>query len=52
MDVIAEGIEKIEELYRLKEKNCYKVQGYLYSKPVNINEMEIYLQNFDENIIL
>lgn len=32
--VIAEGVEKSEQEAFLKEANCDKAQGYLYSKPV------------------
>lgn len=32
-DVIAEGVETMEELLFLQEHNCHQVQGYLYAKP-------------------
>jgi EAL domain-containing protein (putative c-di-GMP-specific phosphodiesterase class I)/FixJ family two-component response regulator len=35
---IAEGIEKSEQLQILKEKNCDRIQGYLFSKPVPAEE--------------
>lgn len=34
LDVIAEGVEKVEQESFLKEVCCNKAQGYLYSKPV------------------
>jgi len=34
LNVIAEGVENIEQEKFLKESDCDKVQGYLYSKPV------------------
>jgi len=34
MDVIAEGVETMEQLKVLQNYNCNTVQGYLYSKPV------------------
>ena len=34
MDVVAEGVETIEQLEILKEFNCNTIQGYLFSKPV------------------
>jgi diguanylate cyclase (GGDEF)-like protein len=49
MDVTAEGIECTEELELLKEKNCNNVQGYLYSKPLPINELETFLNGFTQN---
>jgi diguanylate cyclase (GGDEF)-like protein len=35
MDVVAEGVEKLEQLIQLKMLKCEKVQGYFYSKPVD-----------------
>ena len=34
MDVVAEGVETVEQLEILKEYNCNNIQGYLFSKPV------------------
>lgn len=34
--VVAEGVESVEELSILKKYNCEYVQGYLYSKPLNV----------------
>ncbi|HKL98340.1 MAG TPA: EAL domain-containing protein [Mobilitalea sp.] len=38
-NVIAEGIESIEELDYLKENECDVGQGYYFSKPVSIEEL-------------
>ena len=35
MQVVAEGVETVEELGRLEEFDCEMVQGYLLSKPMN-----------------
>jgi EAL domain-containing protein (putative c-di-GMP-specific phosphodiesterase class I) len=35
LDVIAEGIETVEDLQTLQAMGCEKIQGYLFSKPVN-----------------
>lgn len=51
MDVIAEGIENKKELHILKEINCNRGQGYIYSKPLPINEIEIFLNKFTKNAI-
>ncbi len=32
--VVAEGVEKIEQLEILKELDCDKIQGYIFSKPL------------------
>ena len=40
IDLTAEGVETQEELSFLKENMCRMVQGYLFSKPVGIHEIE------------
>ncbi|MFD3158406.1 EAL domain-containing protein [Haloimpatiens sp. FM7330] len=40
LDVVAEGVETEEQLKILQEKNCDKVQGYFFSKPLYIEEAE------------
>lgn len=40
MDVIAEGIETKEQLDILLENDCQKVQGYYFSKPLPVAELE------------
>ncbi|WP_078547458.1 sensor domain-containing protein [Litchfieldia alkalitelluris] len=39
LDVIAEGVEQIEQLQLLKEKQCNKAQGYYFSKPIPEEEV-------------
>jgi len=34
LEVVAEGVEKAEELAILKERGCDRMQGYYFSKPV------------------
>lgn len=38
MDIIAEGVETMEQLQVLQDYNCNTVQGYLYSKPLPANQ--------------
>ncbi len=38
LDVVAEGVEQLEELEILKQYNCEFVQGYLFSKPLNAGD--------------
>jgi diguanylate cyclase (GGDEF)-like protein/hemerythrin-like metal-binding protein/PAS domain S-box-containing protein len=40
MNVIAEGVETAEQLAFLKQHGCMVYQGYLFSKPVPIEEFE------------
>ncbi len=43
--VIAEGVESSDQEIFLKEANCDKAQGYLYSKPVPKEKAILFLQN-------
>lgn len=36
---IAEGVENNEQLRFLKEINCNKIQGYIYSKPLPLSQL-------------
>lgn len=40
LDVIAEGVETEEQKQCLEEMGCYKIQGYLYSKPMSASDIE------------
>jgi diguanylate cyclase (GGDEF)-like protein len=46
-DIIAEGVENLEHLYVLYTQNCFKYQGYLFSKPITISEFETLLTGKD-----
>jgi len=41
--VIAEGVETIEQKEFLLQNNCSSIQGYLYSKPIPADKMELFL---------
>jgi EAL domain-containing protein (putative c-di-GMP-specific phosphodiesterase class I) len=45
LDVVAEGVEKEEQLSFLKSKACDKVQGFLFSKPVPAGEIDEILKS-------
>ncbi|MHB8453709.1 MAG: sensor domain-containing protein [Acidiferrobacterales bacterium] len=40
IDVVAEGVETMEQLAFLRSNGCRVVQGYLFSKPLPANEIE------------
>jgi diguanylate cyclase (GGDEF)-like protein/PAS domain S-box-containing protein len=42
--VLAEGVENLEQLAFLREKSCDSYQGYLKSKPLPAQELELLLQ--------
>lgn len=49
--VIAEGVESCDQEEFLKEANCDKAQGFLYSKPVPKDMAVQFLKNKDELIL-
>ena len=51
MDVVGEGVEKIEEAHCLAQVNCDYLQGYLFSKPIPPEQVELLLgQDFREKL--
>ncbi len=44
LQVVAEGVETRKQLDYLREGGCDKVQGYIFSKPANAEEMEQFLR--------
>ncbi len=48
MDVIAEGVEKIEQLNQLKKFGCGYAQGYFFSPPVDSRNAEQLIRNDPE----
>ena len=47
MSVIAEGVETLEQRDFLAESGCHVYQGYLYSRPVPLHELELFLQKLN-----
>ncbi len=44
LDIVAEGVETLEQLNFLRNQNCDAYQGYYFSKPLAIEELkELYL---------
>ncbi|WP_052144759.1 sensor domain-containing protein [Halalkalibacter okhensis] len=44
IEVVAEGVETLEQLTLLREKGCDQIQGYLFSKPVPATEFKTLLE--------
>jgi len=45
IDIVAEGVEKEEEIKILHQLGCDIIQGYYYSKPIKKEELVEFLKN-------
>ncbi len=45
LDVLAEGVENVEQLDFLRAQNCFEIQGYYFSKPMAVDQIEKKLQS-------
>lgn len=45
MDIVAEGVETVEQLRQLGEFGCDRAQGYLFSRPLSCFQIEQMLGN-------
>ena len=51
LEIIAEGVEEINKFEILKDKSCDYIQGYLFSKPLEVKEIkDIYNKDFLKDI--
>ena len=48
--VVAEGVENADQFEFLKERSCYAVQGYYFSKPMPALEFERFLRDYKKGI--
>ena len=49
LNVVAEGIEEVEQLAYLTESHCKMVQGYLFSKPIRPKLLQENYQEIQQN---
>ncbi len=47
LNVVAEGVETIDHLNYLHKLKCEEVQGYLFSRPIPIKELNIWLKSLE-----
>lgn len=45
LKVLAEGVETEEQLLVVVKCNCDEMQGFLYSKPLNVNDLLVFLES-------
>ncbi|MEA3404377.1 MAG: EAL domain-containing protein [Pseudomonadota bacterium] len=45
LETVAEGIETVEQLQFLTELGCNQAQGYLFSRPLPLDEMVVWLES-------
>jgi diguanylate cyclase (GGDEF)-like protein/PAS domain S-box-containing protein len=43
--VLAEGVETKEQLLFMREQNCHTIQGFYFSKPLAVSEVDHHLKN-------
>ena len=43
LTIIAEGVETPEQLGFLRERECHKVQGFLFARPMPLEQVAVYL---------
>ena len=49
MKTLAEGVESLEQVNELRNFSCDIFQGYYFSKPLSINDLEIYITKGNYN---
>jgi EAL domain-containing protein (putative c-di-GMP-specific phosphodiesterase class I) len=46
IETLAEGIEQAQELSLLREESCDTGQGFLFARPLDMEECETFLENW------
>ena len=47
-EIIAEGVDRMQHLDILSMQKCYKYQGFLFSKPLRIEDLEAFIHYEDK----
>ncbi|WP_129125012.1 putative bifunctional diguanylate cyclase/phosphodiesterase [Geomonas oryzae] len=47
MQIVAEGVETVEQLEALKDQGCHEIQGFLISRPVNAEKVARFFTDED-----
>jgi EAL domain-containing protein (putative c-di-GMP-specific phosphodiesterase class I) len=47
-EIIAEGVDRMQHLDILSMQKCHKYQGYLFSKPLRIEDLEAFIHYEDK----
>ncbi len=45
MKVVAEGVERKEQLDEIKKMNCDEVQGFYFARPMSEEDFDAFLSN-------
>jgi diguanylate cyclase (GGDEF)-like protein len=48
LQVLAEGVETQEQLKFLKDEQCHEAQGFLFSKPLTVQEFEDFMRSYQQ----
>lgn len=51
-DVVAEGVEDLDQLKFLTQNGCNVIQGYYFCKPLGPNQFRSYLDNYTEIVAM
>ncbi len=51
LKIIAEGVEDVKQREFLFERDCFVIQGYLYSKPIAEKDVIEFVKNFDKGAV-
>lgn len=47
LKVVAEGVETQQQLELLKQHGCYQIQGYLFSKPLSVDDLFEFVEKWE-----